>query len=907
MALHKNFPKSPHVVLDPKIRWFPADETLREKGYGKLLPPLVYKLRQEVAEWRNNNYDGASTTSRALLMWWFQTDHPMESDEGTVNFQYYFAQREAIETIIYCYEIAKIKDKYDLIRYDSSGAVSSSMFSEDWLRLVIKMATGTGKTKVMSLLIAWSYFHKLYEEASTLSRNFLLITPNIIVLDRIKDDFTGLRIFSIDPILPDNGFEGQNWKDDFQMSIHMQDDVNVVNKTGNIFLTNIHRVYNSKDNIPDVDDTDTMDYFLGEKPVTKTSDSKVNLGEIIRDIDELMILNDEAHHIHDERLAWFKSIEDISNRMKMKDKYLSLQIDVTATPKTNNGSIFVQTVSDYPLVEAIYQNVVKHPVLPDSASRAKLQEQKSSTFTEKYKDYIHLGYLEWKKAYERHEKMGKKAIFFVMTDDTKNCDDVSEYLENTYPEFKDATLVIHTKNNGEISEAVKGKKEEELKELRKSSNEIDDWSSPHKAIISVLMLKEGWDTKNVTTIVGLRAYSSKSNILPEQTLGRGLRRMYGHSDVTEYVSVVGTDAFMDFVESIKSEGVELEKKKMGGDSEPKAPMVVEVDNENVKKDIKKLDIEIPVLSPRIYREYKNISNLHVNRFTHEKIAVQIFSDQEMKQIIFRDITSGEITHTTELDSNFVPNYQSVIGYFTQIIRKELRLVGGHDILYAKVKEFVVNYLFEKSVDLEELNTLRNLSELVATKTIIETFKKEINELTVVDKGETEIRDYIKVSQSRPFVIKDQGFIVPKKSVFNKIVGDSHFELQFADFLENCDDIISYAKNYFAVHFKIDYKDADGNIRDYYPDFFVKVSSKQIYIVETKGREDLDDVEKIKRLYQWCDDINATQKSVKFTALYVMQEAYEKYKASSFEQLINLTRANNDKAKTDTSIDEMKLK
>jgi len=889
MALHKNFPKSPHTILDPKIRWFPADETLREKGYEKLLPPLVYKLRQEVTEWREKNYEGVSDTSHALLKWWFQADHLMETDDSTVNFQYYFAQQEAIETIIYLYEVAKIKDKYDLIRYDSSGSVTSSMFPEDWLRMVIKMATGTGKTKVMSLLIAWSYFHKLYEEDSELARNFLLITPNIIVLDRIKTDFTGLKIFFEDPILPDNGFEGQNWKDDFQMTIHMQDDINTVRKTGNIFLTNIHRVYSSKDKVPSTDDENTMEYFLGSKPVANTTDSKVNLGEIVRDIDELMVLNDEAHHIHDERLAWFKSIEDISNKLKMKDKFLSLQIDVTATPKHNNGAIFVQTVSDYPLVEAIYQNVVKHPVLPDSASRAKLQEHKSSKFTEKYKDYIHLGYLEWKKVFTEHEKLGKKAVFFIMTDDTKNCDDVADYLiENpAYPEFQSEKdiLVIHTKNNGEISENVKGKKEEELKKLRKASNEIDEWSSTHKAIISVLMLKEGWDTKNVTTIVGLRPYSSKSNILPEQTLGRGLRRMYRAFDVTEYVSVVGTDAFMDFVESIKSEGVELEKRKMGEGTEPKAPLVIEIDKENTKKDINKLDIQIPVLSPRIYREYKNISDLNTANFKHKKLKIKEFSEQEKKEIVFRDITSGEVTHTTELDSDFIPNYQSVIGYFAQIIRKELRLVGGHDILYKKVKEFVTNYLFDKKVDLEDLNILRNLSELEATKTIIETFKKEINDLTVVDKGEAEIRDYIKISQSRPFVMKEQGFIVPKKSVFNKIVGDSRFELQFANFLEECEDIVSYARNYFAVHFKIDYKDADGNIKDYYPDFFVKVSEKEVYIVETKGREDLDDMEKIKRLYQWCDDINSAQKKVKFTALYVKQEDYEKYKPLNFIELV----------------------
>ncbi len=117
----------------------------------------------------------------------------------------------------------------------------------------------------------------------------------------------------------------------------------------------------------------------------------------------------------------------------MKGDKLSLQVDVTATPKHNNGSIFVQTVCDYPLVEAIHQDVVKHPVLPDPASRAKLQEHKSTKYSEKYKDYLHLGYLEWKKVYDEHLKVNKKAVLFVMTDDTKNCDEVAEYLEKNYP------------------------------------------------------------------------------------------------------------------------------------------------------------------------------------------------------------------------------------------------------------------------------------------------------------------------------------------------------------------------------------------------------------------------------------------------------------------------------------------
>ena len=235
-----------------------------------------------------------------------------------------------------------------------------------------------------------------------------------------------------------------------------------------------------------------MDYFLGPRPTGATTDSKVDLGMIVRDINELMVLNDEAHHIHDSKLAWFKSIEDIHNRLLQKGSSLALQVDVTATPKHNNGAIFVQTVSDYPLVEAISQNVVKHPVLPDAPSRAKLSERQSVKYTEKYVDYIDLGVIEWRKAYAEHEKMDKKAVLFVMTDDTRNCDDLAEYLEGNYPDLKDAVLVIHTKNNGEISEAQTGKAKEELEKLREQSNKIDEPDSPYKAIVSVLMLKEGW-------------------------------------------------------------------------------------------------------------------------------------------------------------------------------------------------------------------------------------------------------------------------------------------------------------------------------------------------------------------------------------------------------------------------------
>ena len=885
MALHPDFPESPHEIIDPSVRWFPADEALRDTDYGKLLPPLVHEIRKEVKVWRDNSYSGATETSKALLNWWFNTPHPVEEVDGTISeFQYYFAQREALETIIYLYDKAEVRHKADMIRFDGSGAVSMGMFDEDWQRFVLKMATGTGKTKVMSLAIAWSFFHKLYEPNSELSRNFLVIAPNIIVLDRIYHDFQGLRVFFEDPVLPDNGFEGRNWRDDFQLTLHLQDEVRVTRPTGNIFLTNIHRVYSTDQTPPSPDDDNSMDYFLGTRPTGATTDSKIDLGVIVRDIDELMVLNDEAHHIHDPKLAWFKSIQDIHSHLLQKGGALALQVDVTATPKHNDGAIFVQTVADYPLVEAISQNVVKHPVLPNEESRDKLTERQSAKYTEKYADYLDLGVIEWRKAYAEHEKLGVKAILFVMTDDTRNCDEVAEYLENRYPDLKDAVLVIHTKRNGEITEATSGKKKEELEKLRKQAKEIDSIESPYKAIVSVLMLKEGWDVRNVTTIVGLRPYSATSNILPEQTLGRGLRRMY-LEDAEEYVSVVGTDAFMEFVESIQAEGVELERRPMGEGAKPNTPLVVEVDEENRNKNINALDIEIPTLTRRVYREYKNLEGLDLTQLDFTPVPYRGFSAEEQREIVFKDMTTGEVTHTTVMDSAGVADYRSVLGYFAQVIMKELKLVSGYDVLYGKVKEFIQNQLFGEPVDLDSPNTTRNLAEPAATKTVIETLRRAINDLTIQDKGEVQISETIRLRDMRPFVVKEQPYLIPEKSVFNRITGDNKLERDFASFVDDSPDVVSFAKNYFALGFKLDYVNDDGDIANYYPDFFVKLTDGRVVVAETKGRKDVDVDPKMYRLAQWCEDINTDQSDVVYDFVYVDEDGFREYTPKTFQQLL----------------------
>jgi len=111
------------------------------------------------------------------------------------------------------------------------------------------------------------------------------------------------------------------------------------------------------------------------------------------------------------------------------------------------------------------------------------------------------------------------------------------------------------------------------------------------------------------------------------------------------------------------------------------------------------------------------------------------------------------------------------------------------------------------------------------------------------------------------------------------------ELRFAGFLEDCSDVLSYAKNYLAVHFKLDYVNSDGDISNYYPDFLVKLTDGRIVVVETKGQEDLDVPLKVQRIRQWCEDINGMQSDVMYDFVYVDEEGFKKYEPKSFADLL----------------------
>ena len=858
---------SPFEIINPNDRYIPS---LKDKDLTKVLPPLVIKIRQEVYEWRKKNYNGASETSKALLEWWFVKEHE--------NFRYYFAQREAVETIIYLFEVAKIRDKEQLFyNYNSLTDVKLEHFTESWLRLVTKMATGSGKTKVMSLLLLWSYFNRIYENNNELSSNFLIVAPNIIVLDRLKTDFEGLNIFRNDPCLPDDGINNQNWKSDFlnKAQVHIQKQARVKDKQGNIFLTNIQQIYVGREKEVSLQDEDLTEFFFGKKVKSKLENT-IDLLKLIKQVNELIILNDEAHHINDEQQVWYKTIQNIHNSLLTNESRLALQLDFTATPKHKDSSIFVQTVSDYPLTEAIHQNIVKNIEVPKKLYMDDFKIYPSTKYSEKWRDFINLGYVEWKKTFNVCKETGKKAILFIMTDDTKNCDDVSKYLENNYDDLKGRILTIHTNNNGEIveNENAPKKTKDELQRLRIEANTIDSMDNKNVVVVSVLMLKEGWDVNNVTTIVGLRAFT-KPKILPEQTLGRGLRRMYRGEDIRERLTVIGTPNFMEFAKELEKEGIKVKEIDVGENATPFFVTSKLVDDENI---INKFDIEFPQIIEKIFRNDELIKTIDVSKFKFNALEYKNLDLIKKIKIEWEDIVSGKTTRIEEYERNYALDVYNILGAFAKEIMDELKLKQGlgFDVICEKTKNLIENYLFGKKIEFESDLTKANLCIIETRRALVQIMVSEIKKVIVNDKTEKKIGKILKFSDDKAAKVKDAEtaiYFEPEKSVYTKHFLANPYEEEMNIYLESLIDVKSCIKNMGFI--KIPYQNSKGIWSHYIPDFFIKLGDNNYCILETKGAEYLNDPLKKEALKSKVTQINEGQDKVKFTTLYVLQEKFEK--------------------------------
>jgi type III restriction enzyme len=488
--------------------------------------PCVPAIKDAVNAWRASNYKGVTETTRLLLNHWFKTDHRLPNGRP---FFYFDAQRFAIETLIYLYEVAGVRRHKDLIERFAGTATDLRLLQyDDFARYCVKMATGSGKTKVMALAIAWQYFNAVSEPRDDYAKTFLLFAPNVIVFERLRKDFANGKIFRTDPIIP------PELRIFWDFDCYMRGDPERASSQGALYVTNIQQFYERASN-GDSDEPEAMTAVLGSKPPAQNIEIEDFDKRITARGAPVMVINDEAHHTHDEESEWNKVIRGLHST---GDGLLNAQLDFTATPRYSKGALFTWTVYDYPLKQAIVDGIVKRPMKGIASG---IQEAKSTVASTRYKAYLTAGVERWREYREQlADALKKKPVLFVMMNDTTEADDVGDYLQRKYPsEFGgNKLLVIHTDRSGEVSK-------KDLDKARQVAREVDLPENPVNAIVSVLMLREGWDVENVTVVVGLRPYTSKANILPEQTIGRGLRLMFRDltTDYVERVDVIGNKAW----------------------------------------------------------------------------------------------------------------------------------------------------------------------------------------------------------------------------------------------------------------------------------------------------------------------------------------------------------------------------
>src|SRR5260370_33809382 len=192
------------------------------------------------------------------------------------------------------------------------------------------MATGSGKTKVMSLAIVWHYLNAVCEHGEDYAKTFLIIAPNVIVYERLKTDFEGGRIFTVDPLIP------RELKIFWEFDCVMRGDAERAPADGMLFVTNIQQLYEKSDRRNNGDDEpDIMTEGLGPKPKENLNSDLTGFTEMLaKRTGRLLVLNDEAHHTHDEDNEWSTVIHRLYTSVP-----LSPQRDFAATSRFANDSL----------------------------------------------------------------------------------------------------------------------------------------------------------------------------------------------------------------------------------------------------------------------------------------------------------------------------------------------------------------------------------------------------------------------------------------------------------------------------------------------------------------------------------------------------------------------------------------
>ncbi len=676
---------------------------------------LDHKIKQALKTWRERNYKGTtSPVTQRLLEFWFREEHILP--DGS-RFEFWRCQREGIEALIYVYEVCRYQNLYELARGFSVG-IPVDPTRDLWPKYCFKMATGSGKTWMMALAIVWQYFNKIFGtdlpaqpgNGVRYSNHFLLLAPNLIVLDRLygsveegkvdKSGFANNAIFYNFPFIP------PEWREDFDLELIKQSLFIPRTARGILHLTNIQQLYEREAEGP----INPIDEEVGPKPKREEEAVYDSLRTQLSHYEDLMVLNDEGHHVHSDDLEWNKVIAYLDSSQKKEGRDgLVMQLDFTATPKDLEGNLFPHIIYNYPLAQAITDKIVKRPLIGEIEN---VPEPLGKDFVKRNRLQIDTGIEILKEFQKEFKDTGKKPVLFIMTDITKNADKVGQYLEREG--YGGKVLVIHTDTKGVITK--KG-----LNEAREAARKIDNPDNPYEFIVSVMMLKEGWDVRNACVIVPIRAFDSP--VLPEQTLGRGLRRIAPQDkDWDERLIVVDHPRFRQLWQA------EIDKGELIADFTTAKKAYEPSNLVMVNPGKLQFDIEVPVVEGGLTRTVPDLGKLDIRRLPSRLFRL---SEIELPKVMYRerDLLEHRIVREMILAFDFTEYFSLYLSYICKAITSKTGASSIFVELVPKVRAHIENYLFGERVDVGDPEVTKKLNYIPIREKLVEIFSREINALS----------------------------------------------------------------------------------------------------------------------------------------------------------------------------------
>lgn len=910
------------------------------KGLSAAVDPLIPGIVDGTG---SKLLDQVTPVTAELLRFWFQQDY---CELRELNF--HAGQRAAILHIIYAHEVlgtTRLRDLYEAVAPEAmlEGGVLSEVTRDrhDHPKYAAKMATGTGKTWVLNALLVWQYLNKLADpQDPRFSSNFLLVAPGLIVYDRLLDSFQGKEQDGERDFATSDIYRQQDLfiPDTYRTQVFTFLQSSVVTKTeigrkvtgsGLIAITNWHLLAGKED--PDFLDDDEVEAPGAEIdpkaavesffPLTPGKNAGNALDvldrrflrggplQALKDLPDLVVFNDEAHHIHEVRksdevtdVEWQKSLSEIASTKGRR----FIQIDFSATPYNEVGSgrskgkaYFPHIVVDFDLKSAMRAGLVKSLALDKRKEiaalpldfKAERDEQKRVTgLSNGQRVMLQAGLKKLQILEEQFDAdPDKHPKLLVVCEDTNVTPHVVEYLQSTGLS-EDDILRVDSGRKAEL-----GPKEWEP--IREKLFDVDRHKQP-KVIVSVLMLREGFDVSNIAVIVPLR--SSQASILLEQTIGRGLRLMWRGDlsidelkaetreriskglELTNYFDVlfiVEHPAFSDFYDELLSGGLMVET----GDDADSTGATGDLEHVDLRPGYQAYDFEIPVILRDADEELRQPS---IN-------PLELSASPYPLDLIIKTVGKGDrfVSHDAETGTQYgdyrvdggvltATGYNDYLSRMTTRITEALGrtmtksqskynentkfpiLQAYRPLLTGWLDSYIRHRLFGQEFDpLAEENWRVLLLDDIA-HSIAGTFATKLvglQDSQVVASAEVQHRS---LSEVTTIPVRGSTAEEVNKCIYPKLPIPSQgggLERRFIRWADKDSGIEALAKVHEYRHdfLRRPYLKADGMLAQYSPDFLIRTPFT-IYVVETKAQSALSDENvqrKQKAALAWCEQVN----------------------------------------------------